>query len=89
MGSLQNMVERHASKIEQAVEELRQADDFEEMTKLADSIGDEVDRLADRLQQASKAFADDDTEAEDGEEAEEAVEKPKAKSRKQPAEQEA
>jgi phage-related minor tail protein len=81
MGSLQNMVERHASKIEQAVEELRQADDFDEMTKLADGIGDEVDRLADRLTKASEAFADDDDTAGEGEE--EAVEKPKAKGRKQ------
>jgi uncharacterized protein YukE len=80
MSSLQNMVERHASKIEQAVEELRQADDFDEMTKLADSIGDEVDRLADRLAKAAEAFADDD-EADDEAETEPA-EKPK-RSRKQ------
>src|SRR3954468_14521523 len=67
MASVQEMVERKLDKIDAAVqkirEELEQRGDFDAMVEAADSVSEQGDALAEKLQKVSQAMGDDPEEA--------------------------
>jgi uncharacterized protein YpuA (DUF1002 family) len=83
VASLKSLVEKRSEKLESLVADLRESmdeGDFGQMGEIADSIGNEADKLAAKLEEIEKALSgqeEDDTEEDNGEDEEPAKKKAK------------